>query len=42
MVTQLQQTKIATKFEMSKPPANSAIKVRHTWLHQALEGGFSI
>ena len=42
MVTESQQKKIATKFEMSKTPVYSVIKDRHTWLHKGLEGGFSI
>ena len=42
MITEAQQKKIATKFEMFKTPLYSVIKDRHTWLHQGLEGGYSI
>ena len=42
VVTESKQMKIATKFETPKTPAYSVIKVIHTWLHQGLEGGFSL
>ena len=42
MVTESQQKKMVTNFEMSKTPAYSVIKDRHTLLHQGLEGIFSL